>query len=335
MSRRRCDARRTAAGWSPAGTDGRVRPAYADMAILVPARTSLSQLEDALDRCDMPYRVMSRSLVWESDTVRDLVTLLQAVDDPADAAGVIAALRHPMFGCSDDDLVAWKAAGGAWRYDAPAPAGQDGSPVADAMAALLRYQDLRWWLPVNVLVDRIIRERRAVELTAAHRRPRDQWRRIRFLTDQARAYLDSGGSGLAGFVRWAREQIDSAADAVETVTPERDDDAVQILTIHSAKGLEFPVVALTGINTHTTVTPQVIWQPGHPPAVRIRTGFATPGFDDAQRTDRQLDEQESLRLLYVGMTRAADHSSSPSTTTHPATARPTATRRGCSPCSTS
>jgi len=220
---------------------------FGDMAILVPTRTPVGQLEDALDQYGVPYRIMSRSLVWESDTVRDLITVLQAVDDPADSVALVAALRHPMFGCSDDDLVAWKTAGGTWRYDAPAAEAAGESPVADALDALRRYHDLRWWLPVNVLLDRIISERRAVELTAAHRRPRDHWRRLRFLTDQARMFLDSGGGGLTGFVSWAREQIDSAADAIETITPERDDDAVQILTIHSSKGLEFPIVCVADL----------------------------------------------------------------------------------------
>jgi ATP-dependent helicase/nuclease subunit A len=260
---------------------------------------------------------MSRSLVWESDTVRDLITVLQAVDDPADSVALVAALRHPMFGCSDDDLVAWKTAGGTWRYDAPAGgaaadgAAADGaageSPVGDAMAALRRYHDLRWWLPVNVLLDRIIRERRAVELTAAHRRPRDHWRRLRFLTDQARMFLDSGGGGLTGFVSWAREQIDSAADAIETITPERDDDAVQILTIHSSKGLEFPIVAIAGINTPPVTRGHVIWPPDSPPEITLYHKFSTAGFVVAQQDERVLDQQEQLRLLYVGMTRAADH----------------------------
>ena len=284
------------------------RPAgFADMAILVPARTPLPQLEDALDHHAVPYRIMSRSLIWESDTVRDLITVLQAVDDPADPVALVAALRHPMFGCSDDDLAAWKTAGGTWRYDAPAAGPAGPSAVADAMAALRRYHDLRWWLPVNVLVDRIIRERRAVELTAAHRRPRDHWRRLRFLTDQARMFLDSGGSGLTGFVSWAREQIDSAADAIETITPERDDDAVQILTIHSSKGLEFPIVALTGINTPPYTRGHVIWPADSPPEITLHKEFKTPGFAAAQQPEKVLDQQEQLRLLYVGMTRAADH----------------------------
>lgn len=284
------------------------RPAtYGDMAILVPTRTSLGQLEDALDRHDVPYRIMSRSLIWESDTVRDLVTVLQAIDEPADQVALAAALRHPMFACSDDDLVGWRVAGGKWRYDAPVPEELQDSPVAIGMQALRRYHQLRWWLPVNVLLDRIIRERRAIELTAAQRRPRDHWRRLRFLVDQSRVFLDSGGTGLTEFVRWTLEQIESAADAIETVTPERDDDAVQILTIHGSKGLEFPIVALTGINGTPFRGGHVIWPLDAPPEITLHNEFKTPGHHAAQSNDRALDNAEALRLLYVGMTRAADH----------------------------
>ena len=298
---------RARGSWLAGGTPETIRPAsFGDMAILVPTRTSLGQLKEALDRHAVPYRIMSRSLVWESDAVRDLITVLQSIDDPADPVALMAALRHPMFGCSDDDLVGWKAAGVKWRYDAAAPDGAAESPVAHALAALHEYHDLRSWLPVNVLLDRIIRERRAVELTAAHRRPRDHWRRLRFLVHQARLFLDSGGAGLTAFVRWAREQVD-AADAGKTVTPERDDDAVQILTIHSSKGLEFPIVALTGINTPRLTRGHVIWPPGTSPEVTLHKGFKTPGFAAAQQAEQMLDQQEDVRLLYVGMTRAADH----------------------------
>jgi ATP-dependent helicase/nuclease subunit A len=299
---------RARGSWLTGGTPETSHPAsFGDMAILVPARTSLGQLEDALGRYAVPYRIMSRSLIWESDTVRDLITVLQAIDDPADPVALVAALRHSMFGCSDDDLVAWKLAGGTWRYDTSPVRDAAESPVADAMAALRRYHDLRWWLPVNILLDRIIRERRAVELTAAHRRPRDHWRRLRFLTDQARMFLDNGGGGLTSFVRWALEQIDRAADAIETVTPERDDDAVAILTIHGSKGLEFPIVALTGINTPPLTRGQVIWPADGPPEITLHKEFKTPGFTAAQQAEKVLDQQEQLRLLYVGMTRAEDH----------------------------
>jgi ATP-dependent helicase/nuclease subunit A len=302
--------RRAHETWTVSREEWDERPpvaSYADMAILVPTRTSLSALEDALDRQGVPYRIMSRSLVWQTDAVRDLITVLQAIDDPTDVVAVVAALRHPMFACSDDELSAWAVAGGGWRYDVSAAEELTTSPVAEAMTALNRYHRLRWWLPVNALLDRILRERRAVELTSVHRRPRDHWRRVRFVVDQARAFLDSGGAGLTGFLRWANEQIEGGADAIETATPERDDDAVQILTIHGAKGLEFPVVALTGIHVGPMDRVKVIWSAEAAPEVRLRKGFDTQGFEGAKPDEKAAEDAEDRRLLYVGMTRAMDH----------------------------
>jgi len=297
-------------GWGVSRREGDDRPpaaTYADMAILVPTRTSLSALEDALDQVGVPYRIMSRSLVWQTDAVRDLITVLQSIDDPTDAVALVAALRHPMFACSDDELAAWAVGGGAWRYDAPPPEALAGSRVATAMATLRGYHALRWWLPVNILLDRVVRERRVVELTAAYQRPRDHWRRVRFVIDQARAFLDSGGSGLTALLRWAHEQIEGDADAIETVAPERDDDAVQILTMHGSKGLEFPIVALTGINVGPRNDAKVLWRQGSAPAVRPRKGFETAGHDAASAQEKLAASAEEVRLLYVGMTRAMDH----------------------------
>jgi ATP-dependent helicase/nuclease subunit A len=64
----------------------------------------------------VPYRAESRSLVWATDAVGDLVTMLQAIDNPSDEVAVLGALRHPGLACTDVALVQWRAAGGRWNY---------------------------------------------------------------------------------------------------------------------------------------------------------------------------------------------------------------------------
>jgi len=280
---------------------------YRDVAILLPTRTSLPAIESALQAQDIPYRVESRSLVWATDAVRDLITFLQALDNPADEVATVAALRHPGLACSDVHLAEWAAAGGRWNYLAPPPEGLSADhPVAAGMTALRRYHDLRWWLPVNELIDRIVRELRLVELTAGLRRPRDHWRRLRFLVDQARAFCDQGGSGLGDFVAWAVDQIDSDADVLETVVPEPDDDAVRILTVHGSKGLEFPVTIVAGLGFSLRSGAQILWG-GPQPKARLRKGLESSGYAAQAQIEKALDDAEAVRLLYVAMTRARDH----------------------------
>ena len=281
---------------------------YADTAILLPTRTALPSLEKALQAADVPYRVESRSLVWATDAVRDVITILQALANPADEVAVVAALRQHGLACSDLDLTGWVVAGGRWDYLASTPATLSAEhPVAAGMAQLRAWHDLRWWLPVNHLVERVVRELRLVELSAEMPRPRDHWRRLRFVVDQARAFCDAGGGGLTDFVSWAVQQLESEADVLETAVPELDDDSVRILTVHGSKGLEFPLTVLAGLGIPPRFTADVLWGGSRPEARLKKDWLATGGFADQSMVEKTLSLAESIRLLYVAMTRAQDH----------------------------
>ncbi|MEO7556356.1 MAG: PD-(D/E)XK nuclease family protein, partial [Acidimicrobiales bacterium] len=91
--------------------------------------------------------------------------------------------------------------------------------------------------------------------------------------------------------------------------PEADDDAVRILTIHGAKGLEFPMVVLAGLGTlQRDVGPLVTW--GGRPEVAVgpkQARFTTPGWEAAASGATDAARDEGRRLLYVAATRARDH----------------------------
>jgi ATP-dependent helicase/nuclease subunit A len=305
-------------GWTvgdrPARYAAVERPArYADMAVLLPTRTALPALERSLDAAGIPYRVESRSLVWSTDEVRELLAVLRAVDDPTDQVALLAALRTPALACADDDLLAFRLAGGRWDIRRP---GADGlpvdHPVLAAMAALHGWWERRWWLSVDALVSEVVRDRRLLELAFAHRRRRETWQRLRFVVDQARAYVEGGGATLRGFVTWADRQAEEHAALVETVVAEPDDDAVRVMTVHAAKGLEFAIVVLAGLQggDGPTAGAQLLWHADGTPVVRVGRadmGWAVGDVGDALATEDALQALEATRLLYVAATRARDH----------------------------
>ncbi len=290
---------------------GEVRAARrADIAVLVRRHRTVRLLERALEDAGLPYRIESRSLIWATDEVRDLVTILQAVEDPADEVAVVAALRHPAFACDDRALLDWRARGGGWRPTRPDPDGvPDDHPVAVALARLRALHEGRHRFSVGGLVEHLVADLRLVELAFAHRRPRDRWRRLRFLADQAHAFHDDGGD-LRGFLRWAAQQAARDVRVDEFVVDEPDDDAVRITTIHGAKGLEYPIVVLLGLDVdrkRLPGQPRVLWD--GPAGVELSLGGAlkTAGFDRARKREVELHAHEEARLLYVGATRARDH----------------------------
>ncbi len=228
--------------------DGVLRPArWRDVAVLLPARTALAALEEALEEARIPYRLEGVALLWGSDEVRDIVAVLRAVDDPVDRVAVLAALRSPGLACGDDDLVTWHQAQGTWDPRHPAPPGLEAHPVARAMAVLARLHDERWWREPSAMVARALEELHSFELCLAYHRPRDHWQRLRWLVDQARLFDETVGGTLRSFLHWAELQAEDDRRSGGVGPPDLDDDAVRVMTIHGSKGLEFPVVILAGL----------------------------------------------------------------------------------------
>jgi ATP-dependent exoDNAse (exonuclease V) beta subunit len=300
-------------GWSVSDGAGGWRPArLGDVCVLLPARTSLPFLEDALEEAMIPFRAESSSLVYASRAVRDLVMVVRAVDDPTDYLRIVSALRTPLLACGDDDLFRFKVERqGRWSYlvDQPDTVPAD-DPVAVGLGYLRRLHEQRWWLAPSQLLDRIARDRRALELGFAEGRPRDVWRRLRFVIDQARAWSEATGGSLRQYLYWVDQQTAEGARVAESVLPETDDDAIRIMTIHSAKGLEFPVTVVSGLSTvpQTHRSPaEVVWPASGGVGYKFGRHVTTDEYAQWAPIDEQMGYDERIRLLYVACTRAKDH----------------------------
>jgi ATP-dependent helicase/nuclease subunit A len=293
----------------PRADDPARRPVrFGDIAILIPTRTSLSALERALEDAGVPYRLEGVSLVWAAQEVRDLLAILRAAEDPADAIAVVAALRTTALACGDDDLVRFYAGGGSWDPRGLGGTADAGDPVTRAMRLLAELHVRRMWLEPSELVSLVLERLHLFELALVHERPRDHWQRLRWVLDQARVFDEAIGGPLGDFLAWIDLRQDEGWSS-SVGPPEPDDDAVRILTIHGAKGLEFPVVFLTGLEGFDRARPagQVLWDDRGMPRIRIVRGFASPEHESLAVTDRALDGDERRRLLYVAATRARDH----------------------------
>ncbi|MDE2801834.1 MAG: UvrD-helicase domain-containing protein [Chloroflexota bacterium] len=283
---------------------------YRDICILLPTRTSLGTLEQALETADVPYRIESESIVLGTEDVRQLLSCLRAIDSPGDDVSLVAALRSPAYACSDVELLQFADSGGRFDYQRP---GTATDPVADALASLRMFNEKSGAMPPDEFIDWFIRERRLVELSFDRRRPRERWRRLRFVVEQAGAYRRAGGSSLRGFLDWIERQVAEGARAVESPAPESDEDCVRIMTIHAAKGLEFPIVLLLGFGGGRRSTPElvIVDRDTGRAEVNLRVSgnvhVPTAGYETASEREKAAGEAEEVRLAYVACTRARDH----------------------------
>ncbi|HVA26490.1 MAG TPA: 3'-5' exonuclease, partial [Chloroflexota bacterium] len=180
--------------------------------------------------------------------------------------------------------------------------------VQAALANLLAFHLARHARSSAATIEAFVRDRMLAVQAFGQPRPREAWRRLRYVVAQARRLAASGQPGLRSVLDWLEElQRERFYDAESTI-PEGDEDAVRFMTVHGSKGLEFPIVILTGLGA-------IRRRPAGPHiAANHRAGqldvyvngwFATGGFD--QQREAQLDQAEQVRLLYVATTRARDH----------------------------
>ena len=287
---------------------------YSDICILMPTRTALRTLELALDDANVPYRLEGASLFFDTQEVRDLLNCLRAIDDPSNEIAIVAALRSPAFACTDVELLRFHRVRRTFNYIAQRHSrmsDDDGfAKVEQALEVLREAHDTRMWTATAALIDGFIRERLLMESAMSQQREREQWRRYRFLVEQARAFAAAGGNSLRAFLEWVQRQADEGARVTEAPVPESDEEAVRIMTVHGAKGLEFPVVVLTGLNVNRNIRVDTVLFDGGEVEVGIgnRTSrFLTAGYEALHEREKVLEDQEHVRLLYVATTRARDH----------------------------
>ncbi|KIE52307.1 MAG: hypothetical protein MB55_08635 [marine actinobacterium MedAcidi-G3] len=303
-------------GW-PVNKDGEWKAAkFSDVAVLVPTRSAMTDIQRDFERAGVSYRVASTNNVWRSQEIRDLVMCLRAVSNPSDSLATVSALRSSVYGCGDDDLYQFKIKNSdpwAWStitIEEHAKRTEGGDPVAAGLAHLAELHKQCSILTPSELIGRIVTGRQLIEQCATRRDPRESLRRFRYVADQARAWSDTANGNLQSFIFWIAQQTAENARSIETVLSEDDDDSVQIMTIHAAKGLEFPIAVVAGLPLQTKSQSGV--RVGHAPNtdmpyVKIRKGLETLGFDNWAQAERLFTHDESIRTLYVACTRARDH----------------------------
>lgn len=285
---------------------------FGDLCILFPRRTSLPLLERALEDYEVPYATAGNSLVFVTEDVRDLLSALTAIDDPTDQVAVVAALRSPAYACSDADLWTWAQGGHGFNYLEDSPGA--GGPVARAFKSLRTLHDERLDTSPGALIERFVRERRLRELALAGGHADERWSRIQFLSEMALRLADAGRPSLRDFVLWARQQAERDVRAPDAASNEQAD-VVRVMTVHAAKGLEFPIVILTGLNSgNRSRTEKALFDHSNGAAsnIGVRMGstsapFETGGFDALKDQEKYAGKMENVRLMYVAATRAKDH----------------------------
>jgi len=294
---------------------------YQDIIILLRSRTHVSDYERALRQRGIPYIGAKRGSLLECLEISDMIDLLQWLILPFDNLSLAGILRSPLFNASNNDLIAIKqAAKGTWfeRLEVYVTQNPQHKSLSRAYQLLLNWQEDASKLPVHDLLDKIYSEAnvlaRYVAAFPSHLALRVSANLNRFI--ELALEMDSGRyPSLTRFSSWLNElrQMDKEApDEPVTSNDEENEQRVRILSVHSAKGLEAPVIFLADSanspankKAYSTL---IDWPAdADKPDYFLLTGAAQKLDEFSQRclTEQEYFEQrEDANLLYVAVTRA-------------------------------
>ncbi|HET8606831.1 MAG TPA: UvrD-helicase domain-containing protein [Gaiellaceae bacterium] len=291
-----------------------------EIVLLFAAGTDAEWYEEELRAAGLPtYRATGRGYFGQQQVV-DLLAYLRLLHNRYDDEALVSVLASPFVGVSNDALVLLRRAAPRrplfQPFERGLPEALDARDRQLCLAFRQRYERLAALAPTLSL------ERLCEEIVSRHDYDlavlaqwdgRRRYANLRKLARLARAYEELRGADVEGFVRFVREQEAVGARELEAVAEEEGADAVRLLTIHAAKGLEFPVVIVAdaGRDRAAPSSDEILVLPDGRFGFRVAdptTGKRRPAlaYEEVREAERAEEEAERLRLYYVAMTRAID-----------------------------
>jgi ATP-dependent helicase/nuclease subunit A len=301
------------------GDGGKARPArYGDVAILLRRMSRLHLYEEALERQGIPYYVVAGHGFYRQQEVIDVVNLLRVLDDPADELHLAGVLRSPFFSASDEALYHLKATGrplfealGA-ATEAEHLDPEDRRALARAARRLSEWAAAKDRTGLGALVDLIVFESGYAASAVGRFGGVRAYANLRQMVELARRFERNGLYALGDYIDYVTDFLRSEMRAEQAPIEAPDSDAVRLMTIHKAKGLEFPIVAIPDLgHTHRAPPAPFLVHPATGVAVGLRgeegERCVSGAMLLARRDAAEADRAESHRLFYVAMTRAKDY----------------------------
>jgi ATP-dependent helicase/nuclease subunit A len=289
-----------------------------DVVVLLRAATDMGLYERALELAGLSTLASGGRGWWARQQVRDLCNVLAALTNPRDEEAVLGVLASPMVGLSSDalGLVALTAReGGTTAWEAihePAlrPPDADVERLAAFRAWFAAERESAPRFGLDELLARAVRRTRYDLHILALPRGARRLANVHKLMRLAAAFEARRGRDVRGFIDLANAELAAEDREPDAPVDLGGLDAVRLMTIHAAKGLEFPVVVVADLGRRANLSPPDLQVDGERVGLRLvgldGTKANALDFDAIEARRRAAEEAEERRIMHVAMTRAQE-----------------------------
>ena len=262
----------------------------------------------ALEARHLPHLLVGGTYFHVREEVEAIRNALAAIERPEDELAVFATLHGPFFALGDGALLAFRKRFGPLHPFCRVP---DDEPAAlrevrDALAVLRALHRGRNRRPIADTIGRLLAATRAHAGLAVWPTGEQALANVTRLMDLARRAERTGLTSFRAFVEWLAEQAEHG-EASDAPIVEEGTEGVRMMTVHGAKGLEFPVVVLADITCNETPREPRRWvDADRGLCVQQLAGCTPPELHERAAEEMAREGEEATRVLYVAATRARD-----------------------------
>ncbi|MCM3870529.1 MAG: UvrD-helicase domain-containing protein [Pyrinomonadaceae bacterium] len=306
---------------------------YSDIALLFRAMTNVGVYESSFRRTNIPYQTVLGRGFYEREEITDLIQLLRFLDNTTDELALAAILRSPLCGNSDNALLALRCAPWLNEVETGDPLrhftqtrklfkalrqhreiafiSNEEHELLDRAAALLKeLVARRHHYPIGSLLRFAVEQSEYMTVIAATFDGAQRLANVQRLFTLAERFERSGTHLIRDFVRYV-EDFEAIGSRESEGQIDEATNAVRLMTIHQAKGLEFPVVIIPELQRYSRVPDSwVLLDRHHGLTLKVPDGrgklIAGCTFTRFEQRNAWREQFENMRLLYVAATRAQD-----------------------------
>jgi ATP-dependent helicase/nuclease subunit A len=262
---------------------------------------------DALEARGIRHLLVGGRAFHNREEIETLRSALMAIEWPEDQLSVFAALRGGLFAIGDEELLEYHQTAGRFHpFRVPETLPLHLHPVRDALALLASLHRERNRRPVADTISTLLGRTRAHVGFVLRPGGEQALANVLHVAELARQYELDGGMSFRGFVDTLQAEA-SARQAAEAPILEEGSDGVRLMTVHKAKGLEFPVVILADITARLTPYDASRHIDPRRQVCALRIGGWSPkDLNDQRDNELAREKAEGERVAYVAATRARD-----------------------------
>ena len=298
---------------------------YRDFAILFRSTTDIKLYEHSLSHLDVPYYVISGRGFFNTTEITDLINLLKVIESPLDEITLAAVLKSPFVGI-DDDALFWLADyahnnnGKKLLYQAMDEVGAIKEIEAQSRDRIIQFtqflnevQGIKPRTSLWNLISFILRKTEFQPKMLLFSNGKKRYANLMKIVELCKNQEDFEPLTLRDFIEIVEGYKFREIRESEAPVESEEDDVVKLITTHSAKGLEFPVVIVADVDRdNTRPSDYFVYSKNHGISFKILNPLTNEAevplsYERINDEIKEKELSESKRLLFVAMTRAQEH----------------------------